>query len=160
MKTPSFDEVVKNTIFKIINEQGAPGAPPAPPADPTKISADDKEQLDPVQFVNARIKSLIDLGADSFIDNLKKMNTDAKKPLQIKSLPIDQSENIEDFVKSFKKNYAEDYATLKRFIDVTNEGAKFDMLKKDIKDIIRLSKEYIDTDQESITPSNVAAAPM
>jgi len=161
LKTLSFDDVVKNTVVKILEQGGPPGAPPPPPADPSKITNLDKEQLDPIIFVQSRIKSLIELGPDDFIKKIKEMNLEARKPLQIKSDPIDQTKDIEDFIKSFKKTYTEDYLTLKRFIDVTSEGSdKFESLKKDIKKLINLSQEHLETAQETITPSNVEAAPM
>lgn len=143
-----------------------PGIPAPPtPADPNQISKnlspDYKEKLDPSEFVSQRIKSLIDVGEKNILKEINKINIEAKKPLSIKSGPIDPSKSIDDFLKSFKKNYSSDYNILKRFIEVTDENNnKFEILKKDIQNIINLSKKHLDSDSQFVNPSNVEEAPM
>lgn len=164
MKPQRFNNLLKEQLVKIILEQDPAAAgvpPPPPPADPTSVSAANKEDIDPIQFVASRVKALIDTGAESIIKEIAKNNSEARKPLQLKSVPIDQTKNVEDFIKSFKNNYSKDYFLIRNFIDATTEGSvKYEQLKTDINTIIKLGEKHLDTRTSSVEPSDMESAPI
>lgn len=167
LKTQHFKDIIKEYTIKLILEQdpamdAAAAAPPPPaPPDPSKIGAETKGDTDPIQFVNSRIVSLIELSKEELFKEITRTNLEARKPLQIQSIPIDQTKDIDDFIKSFKDNYSKDYFTLKTFIEATTPGnPKYEQLKSDIDNFIKLCEKHINTDQSSINPSNVQEAPM